>query len=510
MAKQKIKVIREEMLQVANNVAQEKSIDKDVVFEAMEMALEKAARVKYGLERDIRVQINRETGDIKLNSYLEVVEILSEEEQAKQIEINEAIKIQPGITIGEFIVKELPPIDLGRVAAQNAKGVIIQKVREADKSRQFGEYKDKVGEVAVGVVKRTEFGNVIVDLGKNEAIIKREELIPRETYKNGDRVRAYIYDVKEDIKGYQIFLSRTHPQFLANLFHQEVPEIYEGVIQVKSVARDPGSRAKISVYTEDSTIDPVGACVGMRGSRVQAVVNELGGEKIDIVMWSENQATFLANALAPAEVSKIFLYEEKNKVEVVIPDEQLSLAIGRKGQNVKLASNLTNLEIDILTEEEESERRQEEFKEKTQMLIKNLDVEDVIAQLLVTEGYVSVEGIVSESQENLSKIEGFDNDLADEILSRATNFLKEQNEEDIKIIEEKIKDEDLKNLNGMTNKMLSLLAQNKILNLNDFADLATFELIDKEEGIFKNLDIDENTINNMIMKAREKWFTEDQ
>ena len=510
MAKQKSKVIREEMLQVANNVAQEKSIDKDVVFEAMEMALEKAARVKYGLERDIRVQINRETGDIKLNSYLEVVEILSEEEQAKQIEINEAIKIQPGITIGEFIVKELPPIDLGRVAAQNAKGVIIQKVREADKSRQFGEYKDKVGEVAVGVVKRTEFGNVIVDLGKNEAIIKREELIPRETYKNGDRVRAYIYDVKEDIKGYQIFLSRTHPQFLANLFHQEVPEIYEGVIQVKSVARDPGSRAKISVYTEDSTIDPVGACVGMRGSRVQAVVNELGGEKIDIVMWSENQATFLANALAPAEVSKIFLYEEKNKVEVVIPDEQLSLAIGRKGQNVKLASNLTNLEIDILTEEEESERRQEEFKEKTQMLIKNLDVEDVIAQLLVTEGYVSVEGIVSESQENLSKIEGFDNDLADEILSRATNFLKEQNEEDIKIIEEKIKDEDLKNLNGMTNKMLSLLAQNKILNLNDFADLATFELIDKEEGIFKNLDIDENTINNMIMKAREKWFTEDQ
>ena len=508
MAKQKIKVIREEMLQVANNVAQEKSIDQDSVFEAMEMALEKAARVKYGFERDIRVSINRDSGDIKLNSYLEVVAKLSEEEQAKQITLDEAKKIQPNITTGEFIIKELPPIDMGRVAAQNAKGVIIQKVREADKSRQFSEYKDKVGEIAVGVVKRTEFGNLIVDLGKNEAIIKREELIPRETFQNGDRVRAYIYDVKEDIKGYQIFLSRTHPQFLSNLFTQEVPEIYENVIQIKSVARDPGSRAKISVYTEDSTIDPVGACVGMRGSRVQAVVNELQGEKIDIVMWSDNQATFLANALAPAEVSKIFLYEEKNKVEVVIPDEQLSLAIGRKGQNVKLASNLTNLEIDILTEEQESERRQEEFKEKTQMLINNLDVEDVIAQLLVTEGYVSVEGIASESIENLEKIEGFDKNLASELISRASNHLSEKNAEDVKIIDEKIHDNELKKLDGMNNKMLSLLAQNNIVTIDDFADLASFELIDKEEGIFKDLDIDENVVNNMIMKAREKWFTE--
>ena len=508
MAKQKIKVIREEMLQVANNVAQEKSIDQDSVFEAMEMALEKAARVKYGFERDIRVSINRDSGDIKLNSYLEVVAKLSEEEQAKQITLDEAKKIQPNITTGEFIIKELPPIDMGRVAAQNAKGVIIQKVREADKSRQFSEYKDKVGEIAVGVVKRTEFGNLIVDLGKNEAIIKREELIPRETFQNGDRVRAYIYDVKEDIKGYQIFLSRTHPQFLSNLFTQEVPEIYENVIQIKSVARDPGSRAKISVYTEDSTIDPVGACVGMRGSRVQAVVNELQGEKIDIVMWSDNQATFLANALAPAEVTKIFLYEEKNKVEVVIPDEQLSLAIGRKGQNVKLASNLTNLEIDILTEEQESERRQEEFKEKTQMLINNLDVEDVIAQLLVTEGYVSVEGIASESLENLEKIEGFDKNLASELISRASNHLSEKNAEDVKIIDEKIHDNELKKLDGMNNKMLSLLAQNNIVTIDDFADLASFELIDKEEGIFKDLDIDENVVNNMIMKAREKWFTE--
>ena len=510
MAKERIKVIREEMLQVANNVSQEKSIDKDAVFNAMEQALEKAARVKYGMERDIRVTINRETGDIKLNSYLEVVENLSDEEQAKQILLNDAKKIKKNIKIGEHIIKELPPIELGRVAAQNAKGVIIQKVREADKSRQFEEYKDKVGEIAVGIVKRVEFGNLIVDLGKSEAIIKREELIPRETFKNGDRVRAYIYEVKQDFKGYQVYLSRTHPQFLSKLFTQEVPEIFEGVIIVKSVARDPGSRAKISVYTEDSTIDPVGACVGMRGSRVQAVVNELQGEKIDIVTWSENSATFLANALAPAEVSKIFLYEEKNKVEVVIPDDQLSLAIGRKGQNVKLASSLTNLEIDILTEEEETERRQEEFKEKTLMLSELLDVEDVIAQLLVTEGYVSVESIASESPENLEKIEGFDNELANEIILRSKNYIKEQEEEDKKIVEQKIKDNDLINLEGMDNKMLALLAKENILTLNDFADLASFELIDKSEGIFKKLDIDEEKINKMIMKARENWFADEK
>ncbi len=496
------------MLQVANSVAQEKNIDKDSVFSAMEQALEKAARVKYGMERDIRISIDRDTGDIKLNSYLEVVDQYTEEEQAKQILLVEAKKIKSDAQIGEFIIKELPPIEMGRVAAQNAKGVIIQKVREADKSRQYEEYKDKVGEIAIGIVKRIEFGNLIIDLGKSEAIIKREELIPRETFKNGDRVRAYIYDVKEDFKGYQVFLSRTHPQFLSKLFNQEVPEIFDGVITVKGVARDPGSRAKISVHTEDSTIDPVGACVGMRGSRVQAVVNELQGEKIDIVTWSENSATFLANALAPAEISKIFLYEEKNKVEVVIPDDQLSLAIGRKGQNVKLASNLTNLEIDILTEEEETERRQEEFKEKTLLLSDLLDVEDVIAQLLVTEGYVSIESIASENSENLEKIEGFDNELANEIIQRANNYIKEKDLEDKKIVNEKIKDEELKNLEGINTKMLALLAAENILTLNDFADLASFELIDKKEGIFRSLDIDEEKINNMIMKAREKWFVE--
>jgi len=506
MAKQKIKVIREEMLQVANNVAQEKNINQDDVYMAMEKALEKSARVKYGMERDIRVSINRDTGDIKLESYLKVVNQYSEEEQAREILIDDALKIKKDSKIDEFIVKELPPLELGRVAAQNAKGVIIQKVREADKSKQYEEYKDKVGEIAVGIVKRSEFGNFIIDLGKSEAIIKREELIPRETFKNGDRVRAYIYDVKNDLKGYQVFLSRTHPQFLAKLFHQEVPEIYEGIIEVKSVARDPGSRAKISVYTQDSTIDPVGACVGMRGSRVQTVVNELQGEKIDIVTWSENQATFLANALAPAEVSKIFLYEEKNKVEVVIPDEQLSLAIGRKGQNVKLASNLTNLEIDILTEEEESERRQIEFREKSAILTDLLDVEDVIAQLLVTEGYVTVESIASESIENLEKIEGFDSELANEIFLRSKNSIKEQEEENLKIVNEKIKDEDLKNLHGMTVQMLALLAKENITNLVDFADLASYELIDKEDGIFRKLELDEEIVNQMIMEAREKSF----
>tara|TARA_B100000945_G_scaffold66703_1_gene50061 strand:+ start:10345 stop:11877 length:1533 start_codon:yes stop_codon:yes gene_type:complete len=508
MAKKKYNVIREEMLQVASNVAQEKNIDQEAVFSAMEQALEKAARVKYGQEIDVRVSINKETGNIKLNSYLEVVEKIEEEFQSRQILIDQAKKINPSINIGEFIIRELPPIELGRVAAQNAKGVIIQKVREADKSNQYEEYKDKVGEIAVGIVKRIEFGNLIVDLGKSEAIIKREELIPRETFKNGDRVRAYIYEVKNDLKGYQVFLSRTHPNFLSKLFFQEVPEIYEGVITVKSVARDPGSRAKISVFTEDSTIDPVGACVGMRGSRVQAVVNELQGEKIDIVTWSDSQATFLANALAPAEVSKIFLYEEKNKVEVVIPDDQLSLAIGRKGQNVKLASNLTSLEIDILTEEEESERRQQEFKEKSLQLSELLDVEDVIAQLLVTDGYISIESIANETLENIEKIEGFDSDLASEIVERAKNYLNDQEEINQKIIDENIKDESLIKLEGMNSAILAKLAKSNILTINDFADLATFELIDKEEGILKDLEIDEEKINKMIMKARENWFIE--
>ncbi|PPR47535.1 MAG: hypothetical protein CFH19_00378 [Alphaproteobacteria bacterium MarineAlpha5_Bin9] len=510
MAKEKIKVIREDMLQVVKNVAHEKNLEKDEVFIAMEQALEKAARVKYGQDKDIRVSINKESGDIELNSYMEVVESIDEENQLNQIKISDALKIDSKITTGEFIKQKLPPFEFGRVAAQNAKGVIIQKIRESNKAKQYEEYKDKIGEIISGVVKRTEFGNVIIDLGKGEAILKREELIPREAFKNGDRIRTYIYDVKEDTKGYQVFLSRTHPQFLAKLFTQEVPEIFEGVISIKSVARDPGSRAKISVFANDSTIDPVGACVGMRGSRVQAVVNELQGEKIDIVMWSENQATFLANALAPAEISKIFLYEEKNMVEAVIPDNQLSIAIGRKGQNVKLASSLTNLEIDIITEEEETERRQEEFKIKTNMFIELLDVEDVIAQLLVTEGYVSIESIANENVSSLEKIEGFDNALANELIERANNYIKGEEKDNLKVIEENKIEDDLKSLEGLNNKMLALLATHNVKNLDDFAGLSTYDLLDKTEGIFKDLDIDESTVNNMIMKAREKWFSEEK
>ena len=509
MGIQKIKVIREEMLQVAADVAREKNLDNDKIFSAMEEALEKAARVKYGQDRDIRVTINRNDGDIELDSYLEVVEKVDLEKERNQVPLKEAKKINQNILIGEFIKEKLPPFDFGRVASQNAKGVIIQKIREADKSKQYTEYKDKVGEIAVGVVKRIEFGNVIVDLGKGEAILRREELIPREAFKNGDRVRTYVYDVKQDSKGYQIFLSRTHPQFLAKLFNQEVPEIFEGIIEIKSVARDAGSRAKISVFTNDTTIDPVGACVGMRGSRVQAVVNELQGEKIDIVMWSEVQATFLANALAPAETLKIFLYE-KNKVEVVIPDDQLSLAIGRKGQNVKLASTLTNLEIDILTEDEETERRQEEFKTKTKMFIDALDVEEVIAQLLVTEGYVSIDSIVNENSTTLEKIEGFDKNLAEELLLRANNYMLAEEEKNNKIINEKNVSEDLKNLEGMNNKMLALLAQHNIISLDDFAGLSNFDVLNSEEGIFRNLGLDETIVNPMIMKAREKWFEDEK
>ena len=496
------------MLQVAANVAREKNIEQDEVFDAMEQALEKAARVKYGQDRDIRVSINRDSGDIELNSFLKVVETIDEENEKNEITIKQAKKNNPDINLGDYVKEKLPPFDFGRVAAQNAKGVIIQKVREADKAKQHNEFKDKLGEIAIGVVKRTEFGNIIVDLGKGEAIIKREEIIPRESFKNGDRVRSYIYDVKNDPKGYQVFLSRTHPQFMAKLFQQEVPEIFENVIEIKNVARDPGSKGKISVFTNDSTIDPVGACVGMRGSRVQAVVNELQGEKIDIVMWSENAATYLANAIAPAEVTKILLDEDKKRVEVVIPDDQLSLAIGRKGQNVKLASSLTNLEIDIITESIDSERRQEEFKIKTELFVELLDVEDVIAQLLVTEGYNTIESIINDKEENLEKIEGFDLDLAQEIMNRAKNYILAEEQENLKLIEDKKVEEELKNLEGLDSKMLAILAKNDIISLDDFAGLSTFDLLDKKEGIFKDLDLDEKVINDMIMKSREKWFEE--
>jgi len=516
MAKQKIKVIREEMLQVANNVAQEKSIDKDSVFEAMEMALEKAARVKYGFERDIRVTVNRENGDINLNSYLEVVETLSEENQVNQIILEEAIKINPEIKIGEFIIKKLPQIDLGRVAAQNAKGVIVQKVREADKSRQYNEYKDKVGEIAIGVVKRTEFGNLIVDLGKSEAIIKREELIPREAFKNGDRVRSYIYDVKEDVKGYQIFLSRTHPQFLSHLFKQEVPEIYEGVIKIKSVARDPGSRAKISVFTEDSTIDPVGACVGMRGSRVQAVVNELQGEKIDIIKWTEDLPTLVAESLSPAEIQKVLIDEQNKRIDVILSEDNLSKAIGRRGQNVRLASKLINYEIDILTDKEDSERRQAEFKERTELFIKGLEVDETLGQLLVSENFQSIEEIAQSKIDDISKIEAIEETTAQELIERAKEYLEKQKIE----ISEKLKklgvEDSLTKLEGMTQGMLVVLGEKNIKKLKDFADLSSDELIGgmdeikgkrvKINGYLEDFNLTREEADNLIMNARKVVF----
>ena len=509
MVDNKKKIIREEMLLVAETVAKEKNIEKVIVFQAMEEALQKVAKSKYGQARDIRVSIDQDSGDISLNSYKTVVEkISSEEEEENQITLKKAKKINPDIILGETIKSELPLFDFGRVAAQIAKGVIFQKVREADKERQYNEYKDKLEQIAIGIVKRIEFGNVIIDLGKAEAILKREEIIPRENFKNGDRVRPYIYDVRQDSKGPQIFLSRSHPQFLAKLFFQEVPEIYDGVIEIINVARDPGSRAKIAVKTNDATIDPVGSCVGMRGSRVQAVVNELQGEKIDIVPWSEDKATFVVNSLSSVEVIKIILNEEINKAEVVILDDQLSLAIGRRGQNVRLASMLTGLEIDIITESEEVERRQEEFKVRSAFFIKELDVEDIIAQLLVTEGYSAIEEIANQKIEELEKIEGFDSNLAQEISQRSNNYIKEQEQKNIKIIEDSKTEDDLRNFEGLNIKMVAKLAENKILTLDDFANLSTYELIDKQEGIFKDFDLDEKTVNNLIMKAREGWFVE--
>jgi N utilization substance protein A len=410
-----------EILQIARAVAQEKMIDESIVLEAIEEAIQKAARSRYGAELDIHCNINPKTGEMRLTSRTTVVEEV--ENEAHQITLDEAKKRDPEAEIGSFYEEELPPIEFGRVASQTAKQVITQKVREAERQRQFNEYKDRIGEIVNGIVKRVEYGNVIIDLGKAEAIIRRSDGIPRESLQVNDRVRAYIYDVREETRGPQIFLSRAHPDFMAALFAQEVPEVYEGVIEIPRVARDPGSRAKIAVISNDSSIDPVGACVGMRGSRVQAVVNELAGEKIDIIPWNPDPATFIVNALQPAEVAKVVLDDEAERIEVVVPDDQLSLAIGRRGQNVRLASQLTGWAIDILTEEEESERRQKEFSVRTSTFMDALDVDEVIAQLLATEGFAEVEDIAFVDLEEIAVIEGFDDDTAQEIQTRAREYL---------------------------------------------------------------------------------------
>ncbi|WP_284945816.1 transcription termination factor NusA [Acidisoma cladoniae] len=492
-------IARPELLLVADAVAREKSIDRDEVLEAMEQAIQKAGRAKYGHEKDIRATIDRKTGDVRLSRWTEVVEAAENEDT--QIPLHIALKFKPEIKLGEFIVDPLPPIDFGRIAAQTAKQVIVQRVREYERKRQFAEFKDRVGEIINGVVKRTEYGNLMVDLGRAEALLRRDELIARESFRNGDRVRAYIYDVREEPRGPQIFLSRTHPGFLAKLFAQEVPEIYDGIIEIKAVARDPGSRAKMAVISRDSSIDPVGACVGMRGSRVQAVVQELQGEKIDIIPWSAQAATFVVNALAPAEVTKVVMEEETGRVEVVVPDTQLSLAIGRRGQNVRLASQLTRWDIDILTEAEESERRQEEFRRRSGLFVEALDVDDVIAGLLVTEGFTTVEELAFTPVEEMSDIEGFDENVAGELIRRAEEFLTRR---DVEMEDKRLAlgvTDDVASFDVFTPAALVALGEKGVKTLDDLADLASDELIE-----IVGTGIDEQAANEIIMRARAHWF----
>src|SRR5215210_7159315 len=401
---------RLELLQIADAVAREKVIDKQIVLDAMADPIAKAARSRYAAETDVHPELHPKTGELRLARHLLVVDDNAVENDSREIALSEARKRNPAAQVGDWIAETLPPFDFGRIAAQSAKQVIVQKVREAERDRQFDEFKDRVGGIVNGLVKRVEYGNVVVDLGRGEAVVRRDELLPREVFRPGDRIRAYLFDVRREQRGPQVFLSRTHPQFMAKLFEQEVPEIYDGIIEVKAVARDPGSRAKIAVISRDSSIDPVGACVGMRGSRVQAVVGELQGEKIDIIPWSADQATFIVNALQPAEVAKVVLDEDKERIEVVVPDAQLSLAIGRRGQNVRLASQLTGWDIDILTEAEESERRQTEFQNRTKVFMDALDVDEVVGQLLASEGFNSVEELAFVDAKEVAGIEGFDED----------------------------------------------------------------------------------------------------
>jgi N utilization substance protein A len=509
---------RLELLQIAEAVAREKSIDKGIVIAAMEDAIQKAARSRYGSETEVRAEINPKTGELRLSRLLLVADPV--ENSAIHISIEDAKKRNPAAQIGDYIAETLPPLEYGRIAAQSAKQVIVQKVREAERDRQYSDYKDRIGEIVNGVVKRVEYGNVVVDLGRGEAIVRRDEMLPREAFRNGDRVRAYVYDVRREPRGPQIFLSRTHPQFMAKLVAQEVPEIYDGIVEIKAVARDPGSRAKIAVISRDSSVDPVGACVGMRGSRVQAVVNELQGEKIDIIPWSPDVATFVVNALAPAEVVKVVLDEIRERIEVVVPDAQLSLAIGRRGQNVRLASQLTGWDIDILTEAEESERRQKEFAERSKTFIDALDVDEMVAQLLTAEGFASVEELALVPVEELSSIEGFDADTASELQNRAKEYLTRIETE----MDEKRKalgvDDALREVPGVTSKMLVAFGEHDIKTVEDLAGCATDDLLGWSErkdgenvrypGALDGFGIEKDEAESMIMQARVKagWIDE--
>ena len=503
---------RLELLQIADAVAREKAIDRGIVITAMEDAIAKAARSRYGSETDVHADINAKTGELRLSRHLLVVENV--ENTASQISLEDARRHNPAAQLGDTIADALPPLEYGRIAAQSAKQVIVQKVREAERDRQYQEYKDRIGDVVNGIVKRVEYGNVVVDLGRGEAIVRRDEMLPREVFRNGDRIRAYIYDVRREARGPQIFLSRTHPQFMAKLFAQEVPEIYAGIVEVKAVARDPGSRAKIAVISRDSSVDPVGACVGMRGSRVQAVVNELQGEKIDIIPWSPDIATFVVNALAPAEVAKVVLDEERERIEVVVPDQQLSLAIGRRGQNVRLASQLTGWDIDILTEQEESERRQAEFENRTRMFMDALNVDEVVGQLLASEGFTSVEELAFVDEKEIASIEGFDADTAQELQTRARDYLDRiEAEFDAKRRELGVEDA-VKEVPGVTTRMLVAFGENGIKSVEDLAGCATDEISGWSErkegetirhpGILDGFELTREDAEAIIMQARVK------
>jgi len=511
---------RLELLQIADAVAREKSIDRGIVIAAMEDAIAKAARSRYGAETDVHAEIEPKTGDLRLTRHMLVVEQV--ENPSNQITTEEARKRHPAAQVGDTIADALPPLEYGRIAAQSAKQVIVQKVREAERDRQYAEYKDRIGDIVNGIVKRVEYGNVVVDLGRGEAIVRRDELLPREVFRNGDRIRAYIYDVRREPRGPQIFLSRTHPQFTAKLFAQEVPEIYDGIVEVKAVARDPGSRAKIAVISRDSSVDPVGACVGMRGSRVQAVVNELQGEKIDIIPWSPDIATFVVNALAPAEVAKVVLDEERERIEVVVPDQQLSLAIGRRGQNVRLASQLTGWDIDILTEQEESERRHAEFESRTKIFVEALNLDEVVGQLLASEGFDSIEELAMVDEKEIASIEGFDEETAHELQDRAREYLAQLEAElDAKRIELGVEDA-VKDVPGITSKMLVALGENDVKTVEDLAGCATDDLTGwterkdgeskREPGFFDGLDVSREEAEALIMQARLKagWVTEEE
>ncbi|TCS12851.1 transcription termination factor NusA [Caulobacter sp. BK020] len=504
---------RLELLQIADAVAREKGIEKEVVIEAIEDALQKAARARYGAEHDIRVKIDPRTGETTQKRVIEVVpDDYEMEGEIGKVQLSSAKRTWRDAEIGKIYEETLPPFEIGRVQTQMARQVVMHKVREAERERQYDEYKDRAGEIVNGSVKRVEYGNVIVDLGRGEGIMRRDQSIPRENFNVGDRIRAYIYDVRRETKGPQIMLSRAHGGFMAKLFAQEVPEVYDGVIEIRAVARDPGSRAKMAVISNDSSIDPVGACVGMRGSRVQAVVAELQGEKIDIIQWSEDEATFIVNALAPAEVSKVVMDEEDERVEVVVPDEQLSLAIGRRGQNVRLASQLTSWQIDIMTESQESERRQREFSERTALFQEALDVDEVIAQLLVTEGFAAVEDVAYVEPHEIAAIEGFDDETAEELQTRAREFLeKEAAALDAKRLELGVED-GLLEIEGVTLPVAVALGEGDVKSVEDLAGLIPddlrgwFETKDgervREAGILDSFNLSPEDAEALIMRAR--------